>query len=167
MTSELLRLILWFTALSLVLAYALWVKLRVVLLRQALFEIRDDMFDQVAALGRLDDPAYLVRRASINSVIRISGTLTPVTIAYLVGTATPADMPTSTDKNVQDVLLKTHDRVVRRLTRYISRETLTGVLLFCLLRVLPKGVRDSEVKKGVDIGLRPIPKLDARFCSML
>lgn len=54
---------------SSLLLYAVWSHLRVLFLRQSLFEIRDILWDQAHNLGCFDDPAYLKSRRHMNAMI--------------------------------------------------------------------------------------------------
>jgi hypothetical protein len=61
------------------LAYALWSKVRVIFLREELFEIRDDLWDAARRHGGFDDPAYLEARTHLNAAI-VAGPLCSVSI---------------------------------------------------------------------------------------
>lgn len=56
-------------------SYAWWIKVRVWLLRQDLFEIRDRLWDEMRVQGKLEDPEHVRLRKSINSMIRMANWL--------------------------------------------------------------------------------------------
>lgn len=51
---------------SLATTYAWWCRVRVINLRQDIFDIRDRLFDEAVALGEVDDPAHQDARAHLN-----------------------------------------------------------------------------------------------------
>ena len=67
-----LQLIIGTIMLAAVLSYAWWVSLRVWMLRQDLFSIRDDLWDAMKARGLLDDPAHREMRDALNAFIRVA-----------------------------------------------------------------------------------------------
>jgi len=58
--------------------------------RQAIFEIRDELFLEAAERGLLDEPAYRRARDIINASIRFTHRLTLVRIAFGMRVPTPA-----------------------------------------------------------------------------
>ena len=58
-------------ALSNAFFYLAWIKVRVTILRQMLFEIRDGLWDTAFKLNRFDDPAYRRSRSHLNNMIRM------------------------------------------------------------------------------------------------
>src|SRR5437016_4841231 len=67
-----LQLATWAFILSLAITYAWWVRFRVWILREDLFEIREDLWHAMRNSGRLDDAAYRETRSSINALIRMA-----------------------------------------------------------------------------------------------
>lgn len=143
MDSEmLLKVIALTTLLGAVTTYALWIRVRVLLLRQDLFAIRDALFDRIVKLGKLDDPAYRHARDEINGVIRIAAGLSVSTIGYAItckakGTPTP----TSEDEAVREAVRDAKSKAATRLGKYLLRETLGGIFITCWMWVFPKKVR--------------------------
>ena len=68
--------------LSVSVSYGLWAKLRIVLLRQDLFVIRDRLWDRAGELSGFDDPAYRHARKHLNDAVRIEH---PVPLAFSEG----------------------------------------------------------------------------------
>jgi len=58
--------------LSQLLTYIWWVKLRVWVLKQDVFEVRDRLWDAARAGGFLDDPGYQGARIAMNAVVRLA-----------------------------------------------------------------------------------------------
>lgn len=63
--------------------YLAWTKVRVTILRQMLFEIRDNLWDTAFKMGRFDDPAYKRSRSHLNNMIRLCGYYSIPTIMLL------------------------------------------------------------------------------------
>lgn len=74
-----LQLIVFSMILSATVSYALWVRWRVWLLRQDLFSIRDQLWDQMRAKGELDNRDYLDCRSDINGMIKVAPALSLLT----------------------------------------------------------------------------------------
>lgn len=116
--------------LSALFAYAWWVKVRVILFRQDLFEARDHLWDEARRLNCLDDPAYRYARATINTMIRIASDITVVTIALVSKDGTPSPPPPVSDNaDMQAEIDKVRDYAFRRLSQYVLKDRLSGWLV--------------------------------------
>lgn len=162
MDSDLIKLCVASFCLGLVIAYAWWTKVRVLRLRQHLFAIRDEMWDSANRLGQLDDPAHREYRDVINATIYCAGTITPITIIYcgmLIRKAKTsfAQPPKPLSAEIEAIIAKAKERVNRRMVKYLTRETLSGLMLGILLCLIPKRLREAQEKDGVGQALMPMP----------
>ncbi len=137
-----LELIIGVFSLSSFLAYAWWTKVRVWMLRQDLFEIRDRLWDRMRAEGLLDHPAHRWYRNNLNALIRFAPALSWLLILTVLSHDTDLT-PTLTGLKVEhDELPKpvseASEEVVNCIVRYLFRWTLTGWVLWVVLSVIGK-----------------------------
>lgn len=138
--------------LSLIVTYAAWVKVRVVLLRQRLFEIRDGLFDEVLLLGALDDPGYRDARTRMNANIRFVPALS-IPVMYFLGNSYDGDgVPVvhSDNPDVQKAIDRARESMHRAIYRYVMRYTASGLLLSILLIALPRNRSKRRVIEGME-----------------
>jgi hypothetical protein len=145
---------------SVAIAYAWWIYVRVMWLREDLFNVRDALFDLAMERGRLKDPAYLLARGRVNAMIRMAGTFNLHTVVFL-STIVPdrsADDMRSSDQVLQGAIDSAYHKVGKRLFKYITRQTLTGCLLW-LLAWLVRPVVQREGESAIEKGIRsPFPE---------
>jgi len=72
MTSNIVQLAIGCFCLSVVVAYAIWSYVRVMLLRESLFAIRDNLWDKANELDAFDDPRYQEIRGHLNAIIGVA-----------------------------------------------------------------------------------------------
>ena len=128
---------------SAALSYAWWIKVRVIDLRQDIFDIRDELFDQAVERGWLSDPAYRAARTRLNSMAANAHTLSVPVLDFLarrVESNTHTDIKEEENVGTSDEELRgaIHDckyRVAERLNKYIFRETLCGIAILLAYRV--------------------------------
>lgn len=140
--------------LSCAITYAWWVKVRVLRLRDDLFSIRDRLFDAAESAQAFDDPAYRYARNSINSTIRLAGTLSVPTAIYLfikVDLRGISSRPVSGNESLQASITEALEERDGRVAKYLARETFSGRLfsLIALLYLLPREVRGLFAKQSV------------------
>jgi len=81
--TELLLLGIGSLGISLVTVYLMWVQFRVVVFRQQIFAIRDELWDQARKLDALDDMAHRKARRLLNGLIRFAPMLNVATLMVL------------------------------------------------------------------------------------
>ena len=110
-------------------AYAWWCRVRVIDLRQDLFDIRDDMWDDARRLGCFSDPAYRSTREHLNGVATHASSFTFPILAVVMANRPEGGYParpTSERHDVQKILDRALYRSSNRLTSYIVNESLIG-----------------------------------------
>jgi hypothetical protein len=137
--------------LNVAIAWAWWIKVRVVNLREDLFAIRDHLFDRAAELGRLDDPAYKACRARMNALLKMASTISVPTLGYIFASdPVPTKGIRSDSRELQSAIDETVNRAARRIARYVFTETATGLLV----RVAAAGLPLSAVEPAANRGLQ-------------
>ncbi len=141
---------------SLALAYANWVRVRVIRLRQDLFEIRDDLFDAAAALCAFDDPAYREYRAGINAMIRFASVLSvPMIVFANTSKERTDDFMRSEDAELQEAIDHARSRLESLLATYLIHSTLTGWITTALILAVPGNDRERGARAVVSRVLNP------------
>ena len=110
-------------------AYGWWCHVRVIGLRQDLFDIRDDMWDEARQLDCFDDPAYRNTREHLNRIAIHAGSFTLPVLAFVMANRPPGGyvpLPRSEREDVQQVLDRALHRSSARLASYIVNESITG-----------------------------------------
>lgn len=114
---------------SLALSFAWWCKVRVVDLRQDLFDIRDEMWDRAHEIGALDDTAYRAAREHLNSLARHAHEFNIPVLAYLLASEPDGGYPKypkSDRQDVQEIVDSAIDASSTTLVHYLLRKTLAG-----------------------------------------
>jgi len=124
--------------LGLFVAYIIWLRWRVWILRQDLFEIRDQLWDKMRQEGKLGDSEHRIVRQTINGVIRVAPILSIITLVIALLSGLHGDSPNIHNSSAKNAL----NKVIVRLARYIMFETITGLLLmaFALIFMFPRFV---------------------------
>src|SRR5208337_596404 len=112
--------------LSSALCYAWWVRFRVWMLRQDIFNIRDELWDSMRLSGELDDPSHREMRDALNALIRLAPLLSVLTILEVLTDETYAAVLTRKDLGV--AVQNARHLTVIRVTRYVFFETFSGLL---------------------------------------
>jgi hypothetical protein len=120
---------------SILITHAWWVRFRVWMLRQDLFAIRDDLWMSMQAQGRLDDPDHQMAREVIQTMIRLAPSISVIFILRgLVEWAESRASGASRDPSIARSGVPEVDlamsRASQRVARYLTRQTLTGLLMF-------------------------------------
>lgn len=110
------------SGLTLAAFYMYWTRLRVIVLRQQLFAIRNDLWDKARELDALDDPAHKEEREKFNKMIRNAHELSLPNLLYTI-IAFKDDEEESNIVSDNPELMKAievaSDRAVRCIIRYI------------------------------------------------
>ncbi|HBI43960.1 MAG TPA: hypothetical protein DDY78_14080 [Planctomycetales bacterium] len=139
-------------ALAIVIGYALWVPIRVLSLQADLLEIYAETYLKIAKLDALNDKAYVEVRAGIPAMLRQADLFSVPVMLYLSGIGPrkvfPTSLPVSDDLRVQLVMDWAISAASLRLADYLIYETLTGRILWLLMRFLPRRVAKQEIQNG-------------------
>lgn len=109
------------------LSYAWWTRLRVLLLREDLFHLRDELFDAAIAHDRLDDPAHRDLRNRFNGLIRFAHLWDFAVVGTIITSRTKGRARVeSEDPRFDDVVASFSNRGADRVACYLMYETLTG-----------------------------------------
>ena len=124
--NSLFSLFFWTALLSTVISYAWWIHLRVWLLRQDLFNIRDRLWEEVESRGMLQDPSYRETRDGINAMIRIAPLLSFQFLAGILFGGT-----TQVPKEAEPIPEVTKARIdaFMAIRNFMLCDTATGVIL--------------------------------------
>ena len=126
------------------LTYAIYSALRVVLLRQHLFDARDELFDEAARLGALNDPAYRQARDHLNAWAREAHALSWPLIMYCFAHETPdPDLKKTENMDLQVAIDCAFEKAAMRTWRYLTMQTLPGLFLTVFFSLY----RMSQVQK--------------------
>jgi hypothetical protein len=117
---------------SLAISYAWWTKVRIISLRQDIYDKRDQLFDLSLGFGTLEDPAYRATRRHLNHVAQ---TVDAISFDMLMYAASKRDNERiqiqSTNPQLQIEIEKTLNWCARRIVNSLLRETFLGrILLF-------------------------------------
>lgn len=154
-------------ALSVTLAYAWWVKIRVLRLREDMFGIRDELFDEVLAAGAVDDPAYREAREYLNGLIRGAPAISVPAFAYVLMSHCPPtkQLVKSARQDVQALVDRSMNAAIRRVRMYLVNETVTGGILWLIMWIMPSYVDTCrEADQQVERLLKP--GLAERVCNV-
>lgn len=122
---------------SLAVSHAWWCRVRVISLRQDLFDLRDGVFGVAMRLECFQDPAYRDARRHLNAVARIADTISIPTVVYvLLGQIPERERPRSDNEHLQAAIDDTLERCALRIQRYLLRETFTGRIVAPAVRAI-------------------------------
>jgi hypothetical protein len=141
-------------------AYAWWVKIRVMRLRQDLYDVRDQLFDVAADRKGSEDPAYVAARDHLNSVAAISADLSIPLLIFLISQSDGEEFvrPISKDAELQAAIDKMYRWSADRLSSYILKETLSGCFLRCVVTLFAVSVYLTKLSsRSIENWLRDGP----------
>jgi len=128
------------TLISVGLTYALWVKMRVLALRQDIFDARDWLFDRARDLNAFDDPGYRACREYLNAICRHADDLSWSAFGYVCSNEEwKSDhkwIPDSSNADVKAAVDNAVEYSAKRVLRYLQYETLTGWVFGPVLTVM-------------------------------
>lgn len=111
--------------------YWLWLKVRVVFLRQELFRLRDHLWDVAQTKGLLDDPAYACAREHLNACIRAAMHFSVTMFQCTLNDSERSERPSSADPQFSALIDETYAECGRLLARYVLFWRLSGWLYLC------------------------------------
>lgn len=133
------------------LTYACWVRLRVMFLRQDIYDARDRLFDLAADEGALSDPGYVAFRERLNILARTADAISFPLIVYALATTQypPAAIPESSNHKIRDEIEKITIELGGRIQRYLYWETAAGWVLVVVLGLVQlKEFAEDQSRKG-------------------
>ena len=138
-------------AVSLALSYAWWCKVRVIRLRQDLFDMRDALFDAALEIGCLDDPAYRAVRRHFNAIAGTAGFITiPVFVFLLHRGVVKNQLLNSENSQMQKVIDSALESCANRVIVYLLKETFTGAIVLPIVRLARIGwIVEDQVRTWV------------------
>lgn len=114
--------------LSVAVSYAWWMKIRVLWLRQDIFDMRDRLFMESASLGLSQDVAAKSARDHLNTLARIASVISiPFVITAITkGIAEVRQLPESPNARMNSIIKGTMKEADARIARYLLRATMLG-----------------------------------------
>ena len=116
--------------------YLWWTYVRVIRLRQDLYDVRDHLFDAAHRHSLLSDPAYCQTRNTLNAMAHMADYLSPRFVTELARLARRGPMegrPVAVDPILDAEVLRTYRWLEERLFHYLMRECLSGWLIGSLV----------------------------------
>ena len=152
--NEIAQIILGSFLISASLAFAWWTRLRIWMLRQELFAIRDGLWDRMHEMNMLDDPYYRMCRDVLNSMIRSAPALSWLTFWVVLthshelkisqAGSFSGETPVCVDKARSDAN--------RCVVNYLLRGTIFGRMLWLLAMIIGTlGKWKARLEKAVDL----------------
>lgn len=132
MTSEHIIFVLGCSLMSLGVSYAWWLKVRVIWLRQDIYDLRDELFMESVRLDRVDDAGARAAREHLNTLARISPIISIPLIANAIqlGVSRECPVPKSSHSDLNTAITTAMEQADRRLARYLLKHTLSGLVIF-------------------------------------
>ena len=122
---------------SFVTTHAWWSIVRVVRLRQDVFDIRDNLFDVAAETRMFKDQAYRDARRHLNSIARIADTISFYMLGYLLyANFAPRKRLRSNNAVLQKAIDLSLEDCTERIRKYLMRETFTGLVVLPFARTI-------------------------------
>jgi hypothetical protein len=135
MTFDMAQFIAGCVLLSLAIGYACWTRIRVWLLREDFFVIRDELWDKARELGALDHPEHRAARHHLNACIRAAHLISvPVLIRFALASegqksACP-DTPSDDNPELTRAMEHARRRLIKRVGRYLVVERPLSALIY-------------------------------------
>lgn len=146
--NAILTLSLWFGILSLAISYAWWVRLRVWLLRQDLFNLRDELWQQMSENGTLEDESYQQTRNALNQLIRLAPYFSFFVLARILLEDTGE---VSRPLMILPQVRTARSQLVSRLMGYMLQESLIGLIAVTIAHIYRcKESSEKQIAKWID-----------------
>ena len=121
------------------LAFAWWVKVREISLRQAIYDERDCLFDAARELQAFDDPAYRSAREHLNSLADCVDFVTIPILAYVSAkghSGRAHGLVEKTDNaELSQAIRRCFSNCEQILAKYLLHHTATGICLLTAVKV--------------------------------
>ena len=149
-------LILGTTGLSAALAYGWWSRVRVIWLRQDIFDLRDELYRVALAECAFEDPAYRVAREHLNAVANVADSITIPVMAYLLHRGVKdAKRPKSTNKKMEEAIQLAQAKCAGRIATFLLRQTFTGLVARPIIRLIYIGtVIEEQMQRWMERWVR-------------
>jgi hypothetical protein len=108
--------------------YGWWSIIRVIRFRHEIGMKRDELIDCTASLHALNDPTFSLALDTFNSVASAAHHISLRSIEYMSSAATPVQRVRSKNTELQQFIDDATDWLIRRITHYIMKESLRGIL---------------------------------------
>lgn len=120
---------------SLSVSYAWWLHVRIIDLRQDIYDKRDALFDIATELGALDDPAYRQARRHLNHIARTVEFVSFDILVY-IGKNAPSVSNLETDnERLRQAIDETMGWCAKRIVNSLLYETFSGWILIARFRL--------------------------------
>lgn len=135
--------------------YALWIRVRVIRLKEDLYRLGGYLEAAAAAAWRDDDPAYRATAAEIKAFAGVADRISVATAAYTIWASHQLADPLrpglvkSDDPLFQKLLDSYRNRLFKRISDYLIFETLGGWVIGLLLWILPQVSRRQIRREAV------------------
>lgn len=146
----------WFAlgclTISITLTYAWWIRVRVIMFRQNLYDIRDELFDRAADCDGLEDPAHHVARQHINNIAHTAEMFSVPLFAYHLSAGVDGgdfqERLHTDNPKLAAAIEKAMNASANAVTHYLLRRTIPGILAVAFFRMTKAGnVVESQVNK--------------------
>ncbi len=119
-------------------SYAWWLKLRVLWFRQDIYDLRDGLFMGAVRLECSGDPGCRASRDHLNALARIAPVLSIPFLANAIrmGICEVKAFPKSENPKVNAMIERAMRGANQRIGRYLLRETLTGLVIIPIIRLM-------------------------------
>ena len=136
---------------SFVTTHAWWSIVRVVRLRQDVFDIRDHLFDVAHETNTFSDPAYRDARHHLNSIARIAESINLYMLGYLLhANVEHRERPQSDNLVLRKAIDASLEACTERIKNYLLRETFTGLIAMPFTRTIRMtGLVEEQLQKWV------------------
>lgn len=117
---------------SAAITYAWWTKVRVILLRQQLYDIRDRLFDQALDANGVEESAHHHARKHLNALARTAPHLSLPLLAFALTLGKRRDVQVelrTTNVKLQRAIESAMSDSAVAISQYVIRHTIPGVLL--------------------------------------
>ena len=129
-------------------AYAWWTRIRVLKLRQDLFDIRDHLFDAAVACGAVEHPAHAEARQHLNHLARSAELISVPMVIFALGTkisVSAIDVRAIENQELRRAVVIALGESAARIRTYIFYHTGLGLLMQCVFRIL-------MIEKALEMG---------------
>lgn len=146
-------------SLALVIAYAFWVKIRVLKLQANALTIAARLRSAAHRLECREDPAYVFGWQRVLALCDFAPMLSGPSVVYLIVTSRlwPSSVaPSSKNIEMQEAIEKANAEIGHLFFRFITHDLLTGWFIRAILLFVPKRVVSRQAEEAADRTLKPV-----------